>query len=279
MRIQHPTFGIRKERTMSTPKSSVNTENSLEILSQTTVLEKDFTVYGTAEEPLFLAKDVAAMIEHSNVTKMLESIDDDEKVKIRPNKKLGLLTSNNSYNFLTENGLYEVLMQSTKPIAKAFKKQVKQILHDLRVGKTVIVETKVIDEFAHIEARVEAAKMLKELAEEYSGNSKTWKQVLDAHVSKTLTGEFLIPLPEATEKGETAEMIGNKYGLTCQKVGAIIKKIGLQKTDENGFFRVNKAKGCNREVETFYWYDDAAKKIEDAILAETADKIMDKMVG
>ena len=30
--------------------------------------------------------------------------------------------------FLTENGLYEVLMQSRKPIAKQFKKQVKQIL-------------------------------------------------------------------------------------------------------------------------------------------------------
>ncbi|WP_300854391.1 BRO family protein, partial [uncultured Clostridium sp.] len=30
--------------------------------------------------------------------------------------------------FLTEDGLYEVLMQSRKPIAKAFKKEVKKIL-------------------------------------------------------------------------------------------------------------------------------------------------------
>lgn len=34
--------------------------------------------------------------------------------------------------FLTEDGLYEVLMQSRKPIAKAFKREVKQILKTIR---------------------------------------------------------------------------------------------------------------------------------------------------
>ena len=34
--------------------------------------------------------------------------------------------------FLTEEGWYEVLMQSRKPIAKEFKKQVKQILKEIR---------------------------------------------------------------------------------------------------------------------------------------------------
>lgn len=62
---------IRKESTLSTLNSSVNTEKSLEILSQTKVLEKDFTVYGTAEEPLFLAKDVAAMIDYAKTSRVL----------------------------------------------------------------------------------------------------------------------------------------------------------------------------------------------------------------
>ena len=96
--------------------------NELTILDERVVLEKEFKVYGTKENPLFLAKDVAEWIEHSNITKMLNSIDEDEKIKIRPNQKLGLLTPNNEYNILTEDGLYEVLMQSRKPIAKEFKK-------------------------------------------------------------------------------------------------------------------------------------------------------------
>ena len=35
--------------------------------------------------------------------------------------------------FLTEYGLYEVLMQSTKPIAKSFKKEINKILKELRI--------------------------------------------------------------------------------------------------------------------------------------------------
>ena len=42
------------------------------------------------------------------------------------------LQSNTEYTFLTEEGLYEVLMQSRKPIAKEFKKKVKEILKDVR---------------------------------------------------------------------------------------------------------------------------------------------------
>lgn len=33
--------------------------NALEIIDQRKVLEKDFRIYGTIEDPLFLAKDVA----------------------------------------------------------------------------------------------------------------------------------------------------------------------------------------------------------------------------
>ena len=34
--------------------------------------------------------------------------------------------------FLTEDGVYEVLMQSRKPMAKAFKKEVKKVLKEIR---------------------------------------------------------------------------------------------------------------------------------------------------
>ena len=114
--------------------------SELHIINEQVVLGKEFRMYGDIENPLFLAKDVAEWIEHSNITKMLSSVDEDEKVKIRPNQKLGLLTSNNEYNFLTEDGLYEVLMQSRKPIAKQFKKEVKKILHQLRTKGGYITE-------------------------------------------------------------------------------------------------------------------------------------------
>ena len=112
----------------------------IKVIDEREVLGKHFRVYGDIKNPLFLAKDVAEWIEHSNITKMLSSVDEDEKVKIRPNQKLGLLTSNNEYNFLTEDGLYEVLMQSRKSIAKQFKKEVKKILKQIRLTGGVVIE-------------------------------------------------------------------------------------------------------------------------------------------
>ncbi|MDS2441319.1 Antirepressor [Streptococcus pneumoniae] len=102
----------------------------LTIINEQEVLGKYFTVYGTADEPLFVAKDVAEWIEYdlSSVNKMLDKIDEDEKL-------VGTLFrsgQNREVWFLTENGLYEVLMQSRKPLAKEFKKKVKEILKSIR---------------------------------------------------------------------------------------------------------------------------------------------------
>ena len=57
-------------------------KQSLTILQKSNLLGREFAIYGTAENPLFLAKDVAEMIGHSNTAKMLSMIDKDEKVKI-----------------------------------------------------------------------------------------------------------------------------------------------------------------------------------------------------
>ncbi len=107
---------------------------NLQVIKQQYILGKDFRVYGTAENPLFLAKDVAEWIDYSktsdgyyNVSKMLMSIDEDEKVTITNSNSGG------SKLYLTEDGLYEVLMQSRKVIAKKFKKEVKKVLRQIRI--------------------------------------------------------------------------------------------------------------------------------------------------
>lgn len=104
--------------------------NNLTIINEQEVLGKHFAVYGDFENPLFLAKDVAEWIEYdvTSVNKMLNNVDDDEKVR----NIVPTLGGNQEAWFLTEDGLYEVLMQSRKPIAKEFKKKVKEILKSIR---------------------------------------------------------------------------------------------------------------------------------------------------
>ena len=107
-------------------------ENQIQVLKQTELCGQQFNVYGTPQEPFFFAQDVAAMLQLTNVSDMVQRVDDDERSKFN-------LGRQGDGWFLTENGLYEVLMQSRKPIAKQFKKGVKTILKEIRTNGGYIV--------------------------------------------------------------------------------------------------------------------------------------------
>lgn len=116
--------------------------NEIKILDRREVLEMDFKIYGDKENPLFLAKDVAIFIDHNKPNEMIINVDEDEKLKA--------IVSHSGQNremwFLTEDGLYEVLMQSRKPIAKQFKREVKNILKQIRkTGGYIKVEENMSD--------------------------------------------------------------------------------------------------------------------------------------
>lgn len=100
--------------------------NEIKIIKKSTFLGREIDVYGTADEPFFKAKDVAEWLELSNVSDMVSRVEVEEVAKFN----LGSLQGETW--FLTEDGLYEILMQSRKPIAKQFKKGVKTILKEIR---------------------------------------------------------------------------------------------------------------------------------------------------
>jgi len=104
--------------------------DDLIVFEQRDVLGKDFKIYGDSENPLFLAKDVAEWIDYdpNKVNDMVAMVDDHEKLT----ETISWSGQGRKMWFLTEDGLYEVLFQSRKPIAKEFKNQVKQILRDIR---------------------------------------------------------------------------------------------------------------------------------------------------
>lgn len=108
-----------------------NTQEPLKRLQETQLCGATLSVYGTPIEPLFKAKEVAEIIEHSDVSTMMRTVDDDEKLT----QTLFVSGQNREMWFLTEQGLYEVLMQSRKPIAKDFKRGVKKLLKGIRTGE------------------------------------------------------------------------------------------------------------------------------------------------
>ena len=146
--------------------------NELKVLNEQEVLGKQFKVYGTAEEPLFVANDVADWIEHSNVTEMLRGIDDDEKL-VSTILRAG------------ENGLYEVLMQSRKPIAKQFKKEVKEILKTIRKHGIYATDNVIDNILNNPDFGIELLTKLKE--ERAARVEAEKKNAILMHVNKTYT--------------------------------------------------------------------------------------------
>ncbi len=158
--------------------------NELKVLNEQEVLGKQFRVYGTAEEPLFLAKDVAEWIEHSKPSVMIESVDEDEKVKVN-NVYFENRTGGNGTWFLTENGLYEVLMQSRKPIAKQFKKEVKEILKTIRKHGIYATDNVIDNILNNPDFGIELLTKLKE--ERAARVEAERKNAILMHVNKTYT--------------------------------------------------------------------------------------------
>ncbi len=153
-------------------------KNELQIIDEREVLGKEFRIYGDFENPLFLAKDVAKWIEYdiSNVSKMVSNVDENEKIITRIN--------NTSATFLTEDGLYEVLMLSRKPIAKEFKKRVKEILKTIRKTGMYVTDELLdnpdlaIKAFTRLKEEKEKRKQLEKQIEE---------QASDVAFAKSLT--------------------------------------------------------------------------------------------
>ena len=140
--------------------------NQIKVINEQTVLGKNFKIYGDFENPLFLAKDVAEWIDYSKtkegfyqVSKMLANVDDDEKLTINILNSEGKA---HNQSFLTENGLYEVLMLSRKPIAKQFKKEVKNILKTIRKHGAYMTENTIEKALTSPDFLIQLATKLKE---------------------------------------------------------------------------------------------------------------------
>lgn len=114
----------------------MNNDAVLTVIQETVILGKKIKMYGTIEFPWFMATDVAEWLEHSNARSMLKTLDSDEKGVKNVYTPGGIQQK----WFLTEDGLYEVCMQSRKPIAKQMKKEIKQYLKSIRLTGAAIPE-------------------------------------------------------------------------------------------------------------------------------------------
>lgn len=169
----------------------------------------------------------------------------------------------------TEDGIYEVTMLAKTAKAKEFRAWVRVILKSLRKGTAKIVgmtEYQQMMTTTRMEnIKIRKAQILENLADQYDG---TYKQILHAYATKELTGEYLLPLPKLQEKTYSATEIGERLGISANKVGMLTNRYNL-KTEHYGAWFNDKAKGHNKEVQTFRYYENVIPVLE-KLIKETA---------
>jgi prophage antirepressor-like protein len=120
---------------------------------------KELRVFGTCEEPLFVAKDVAEMLGYNDTDQAIrENVIKDDKltysqymvnrghlerppVSVTPVSKTGVFTFQENTILITESGLYSLILRSKLKTAKAFQRWVtKEVLPSIRKKGEYILE-------------------------------------------------------------------------------------------------------------------------------------------
>lgn len=198
----------------------INTDN---------VLIKQFNnlnieIYGTHEDPLFKAKDIGDLLGIKNIRDTVLKLDEQCKVKINtPNGGVGYKTNVGTTDvgyksdtwFLTEDGLYELLFISRKPIAK------RTVIKEIRLkGKYDLEEQLKQKELALYEKEIETQQLLQLKEQELQSKEQElvhYKQKTYEEIEKT-SHVYVIKTDGGYKVGKTKDINNRVKGLQTGNV-------------------------------------------------------------
>lgn len=145
------------ETTSNPPTGSTPTRNSEVLLFE---VHGHNWRWGTEPDgtPWAVAADVARSFDYASAQKALQVIDADEKGSTDVVTPSGV----QRMGIIYEDGLWELVFRSSKPEAKALKKRIKEILHQLRTGEMKLVSMQ--DPLAELERQTQLTTRAIEIA-------------------------------------------------------------------------------------------------------------------
>ncbi|PWM78759.1 MAG: toxin Bro [Phascolarctobacterium sp.] len=214
-------------------------------------------------EIMFVAADVCKALDLTNSRKAVSRLDDDEKgvtLSDTPGGKQNLTVVN-------EYGLYNLVLSSRKPEAKAFKRWIThEVIPAIRKTGTY---SKALPQWKEkeIEARLNnsrarIASELRKIAEKT--DIPEYKHICQQKAAEVLSGVPLLPMEEAKEVTYSATDIGKTLGVSAMKIGQIANQYNL-KTPQYGKYFYSKSEHSCKEVETFRYYECAISKFAEIL--------------
>lgn len=113
--------------------------------------------------------------------------------------------------------------------------------------------------------RLEKSRILKELSQSITNDK--YKQTLQIYSANALYDEPILALPEVNRKSysanELSQFIMNEHGIKISgnRIGRLTNEHNL-KTDEYGYWALDKSRHSNKQVESFRYYDNVIDEIK-----------------
>lgn len=174
-------------------------------------------------EPMFCLIDICKALKMSNPTMVAQRLDDDERTKLD-------LGRAGDTNFITESGLYAVILRSDKPNAKKFRKWVtSEVLPSIRKnGGYIAGQETLSDEELLSKALVVAQRKIDE--------KNNIIAMQDSRIQEMIPKEIFA---DAVSASHTSILVGDLAKLICQNGVQIGQKRLFEWLRENNFLIKN----------------------------------------
>lgn len=240
-------------------------------MNELTIFENlEFGAIRTVEldgEPWLVGKDVATALGYKNPQEAIRTHVDDEDKGVSEILTPG---GKQSVPIINESGLYSLVLSSKLPTARKFRRWVtSEVLPSIRktggyTAKPMTSYQQMMAEKWERDYALQEARIYIGMAKRYRGT--TYEQVLNAHATKSLSGQFLVPLPQMGERLMSAGEVGAKLGISANMVGRLTKHYNL-KTDQYGEWFHDKSRYSDKQVPSFRYKECVVDKLRE-ILAE-----------
>ena len=214
----------------------------------------------------FNANDVCEALDYKNSREALRKhVDADDVTKRDAIVNTGLGDYQTEINYINESGLYSLIFGSELKKAKKFKKWItSEVLPAIR--KTGKYEMKT-NKNKTLDLEIKLKNSRSRMANAYLKIANNpifpneYRQIMLTYAANELSGTPVIPLPSSEKRTFSATEIGEKLGISANKVGTLANTHGL-KTDEFGKFVWDRSPYSAKQVEAFRYYENVIPMLE-----------------
>lgn len=189
------------------------------------------------EEPMFCLTDICKALEIKNATDVAKRLDEDERTRLN-------LGRQGETNFITESGLYAVILRSDKPNARKFRKWVtSEVLPSIRKnGGYIAGQETLSDDELLAKALLVAQNKIAE-RERQIKSLETEVIEMDKTISELQPKANYVDMILQSKSTVTVTQIAQDYGSSARKLNQVLKELGIQRKVGNQWILYAKHQG------------------------------------